>query len=80
LASEMCELEPRSEPLTRRLLEGGRKGEGREGGKQLRHSSFLSSFSGLHAGRSQQGQRPKTVEANIHYKIKLRTIILLQVN
>jgi hypothetical protein len=63
LASEMFELEPRSESLTRSLLEG-MIGKGARGEKEanLIFSFSFSSFTGPHAGLSQQGQRPKTVQ------------------
>jgi hypothetical protein len=66
----MCELEPRSESLTRSLLEG-MDGEGREWGK-LNCLVPLPSFSGPHTGLYQV-QRPKTVEAT--YTVLYRMII-----
>jgi hypothetical protein len=55
----MCELQRRSESLTRSLLEGtGVKG--REGTNLIAGSS---SFGGPLAGFCHQGQGPKTVEA-----------------
>jgi hypothetical protein len=53
--SEMCELEPCSKSLTRSLMEG----------EERRQTYLPPSFSGSHGGPSQQGQRPKTVEATI---------------
>jgi hypothetical protein len=73
-ASEIYELEPRSESFTRSLLEG-MKGKGGKGANVIASFLFLRSFSGLHALLSQQGQRPKTVDAAILAKCSMHKVI-----
>jgi hypothetical protein len=67
LASEMCELQPRRESLTRSLLEriGVLEWKGRGGVISIAQFLSIPSFGGPHTGLCHQGQGPKTIEATI---------------